>query len=62
MFLIFTCSQEYVFYSWTEESKVAITDTKLYVPTKTLSTHNNIILLHKLKSGFERTINWNKIQ
>ena len=33
----------------------AVTDTKLYVHVVTLPTH-------QLKSGFKRTINWNKYQ
>ena len=37
-----------------------ITNTKRYVPVVTLSTQNNIKLLQQLKSGFRRTINWNK--
>ena len=37
-----------------------ITDTKLYVTVVTLSKENDIKLLEKLKSGFERTIKWNK--
>ena len=37
----------------------AITNTKLYVLV-TLSTQGNAKLLQKLKSGFKRTINWNK--
>ena len=37
-----------------------ITDTKLYVPVVTLSTENNKKLLEQLKSGFERTVKWNK--
>ena len=40
----------------------AITDTKLYVPVVTLSTKDNANLLQQLKSGFKRTINWNKYQ
>ena len=40
----------------------AITDTKLYVPVVTLSTQDNAKLLEQLKSGFKRTINWNKYQ
>ena len=39
-----------------------ITDTKLYVPIVTLSTQDNAKLLEQLKSGFKRTINWNKYQ
>ena len=37
-----------------------ITGTKLYVPVVTLSKENDIKLLEKLKSGFKRTIKWNK--
>ena len=36
--------------------------TKLYVPVVTLSTQDNAKLLQQLKSGFKRTINWNKYQ
>ena len=39
-----------------------ITDTKIYVPVVTLSTQDNAKLLQQLKSGFSRTINWNKYQ
>ena len=37
-----------------------ITDTKLNVPVVTLSIQDNAKLLEQLKSGFKRTINWNK--
>ena len=37
-----------------------ITDTKLYVPVVTLSKGNDTMLLEKLKSGFKKTIKWNK--
>ena len=37
-----------------------IKDTKLYVPVATLSKENDIKLLEKLKSGFKKTIKWNK--
>ena len=37
-----------------------ITDTKLYVPVVTFSKENDIKLLEQLKSGFKRTITWNK--
>ena len=37
-----------------------IKDTKLYVPVVTLSKENDIKLLEKLKSGFKKTIKWNK--
>ena len=38
------------------------THTKLYVPVVTLSARDNSELLKQLKSGFNRTINWNKYQ
>ena len=37
-----------------------ITDVKLYVPVVTLSKENDTKLLEQLKSGFKRTIKWNK--
>ena len=37
-----------------------ITDTKLYVPVVTLSAKDDNNFLERLKSGFKRTINWNK--
>ena len=37
-----------------------ITETNLYVPVVTLWTQDNAKLLPQLKSGFKRTINWNK--
>ena len=37
-----------------------ITETNLYVPVVTLSTQDNTKLLPQLKSGFKRTISWNK--
>ena len=37
-----------------------ITDTKLYVPVVTLSKENDTKLLEQLKTGFKRTIKWNK--
>ena len=41
-----------------QETKFAITDTKLYDPVVTLSTQDNAKLLQQLKLGFKRTINW----
>ena len=41
-------------------AKFKITDTKLYVPVVTLSKENDIKLLEQLKSGFKKTIKWNK--
>ena len=37
-----------------------ITDTKLYVPVVTLSAEDDNDFLEQLKSGFKRTIKWNK--
>ena len=37
-----------------------LTGTKLYVPVVTLSTEDDKNLLVRLKSGFKRTIKWNK--
>ena len=36
------------------------TETKLYVPVVTLSIQDNSKLLQQLKSGFKRTVSWNK--
>ena len=35
---------------------------KFYAPVAALLTQNNVKLFKQLKSGFERTINWNKYQ
>ena len=43
-----------------ENAIFQITDTKLYVPVVTLSKENNIKLLEQLKTGFKKTIKWNK--
>ena len=40
--------------------KFEITDCKLYVPVVTLSAENENKLFQMLKSGFKRTIKWNK--
>ena len=37
-----------------------ITDTELHVPLVTLSNENDTKPLEQLKSGFKRTIKWNK--
>ena len=39
-----------------QEKLFSMTDTKLYVPAVPLSTQDNA------RSGFKRTINWNKYQ
>ena len=48
--------------SATGETKFKITDTKLYILVETLWTKDKENLLHQLKSGFRRTIHWNKYQ
>ena len=60
--LILTWSKDCVITNSEGEGKFAITETKLYVPVVTLSTQDNTKLLQQLKSGFKRTINWNKYQ
>ena len=57
-----TWSENCVTTNSTGVGKFKITDTKLYVPVVTLSTQDNTKLLQQLKSGFKRTINWNKYQ
>ena len=37
-----------------------IADTTLYVPVVTVSNKNDTKLLEQLKTGFKRTIKWNK--
>ena len=43
-----------------ENTIFKITDTKLFVPVVTLSKEVDIKVLEQLKSGFKRTIKWNK--
>ena len=43
-----------------ENATFEITDVKLFVPVVTLSKENDIQLLEELKTGFKRTIKWNK--
>ena len=43
-----------------ENTTFKITDVKLFVPVVTLSKENDIKLLEQLKTGFKRTIKWNK--
>ena len=57
-----TWSKDCVITNSTGEGKFAITETKLYVPVVTLSTTDNGKLLQQLKSGFKKTISWNKYQ
>ena len=58
--LILTWSSTCVITNSRGAKTFAITDTKLYVPVVTLSTHENTKFLQQLKSGFKRVINWNK--
>ena len=43
-----------------ENATFKITDVKLFVPVVTLSKEDDIKLLEQLKTGFKRTIKWNK--
>ena len=43
-----------------ENAIFQIKNTKLYVPVDSLAKENDIKLLEQLKSGFKRTIKWNK--
>ena len=58
--LILTWSLTCGITNYTGAGTFEITDTKLYVPVVTLSTKENAKLVHQLKSGFKRVINWNK--
>ena len=60
--LILTWSKDCVITNSTGEAKFATTETKLYVPVVTLSTKDNEKLLQQLKSGFKKTISWNKYE
>ena len=57
---ILTWSDKCALSNDTKSTTFTITDTKLYIPVVTLSTQDNAKLLEQLKSGFKRTINWNK--
>ena len=58
--LILTWSKDCVTTNSIGEEKFAITETKLYVHVVILSTKDNEKLLQQLKSGFKKTIGWNK--
>ena len=60
--LIVTWSEDCVIINSTGKGKFKITETKLYVPVVTLSIQDKAKLLQQLKSGFKRTINWNKYE
>ena len=40
--------------------ELQITETKLFVPVVTLSKENDTKLFKQIKSGFKRTVKWNK--
>ena len=46
----------------TKATTFAVADTKPHVSVVTLSPQDNLKLLQQLKSGFKRTINWNKYE
>ena len=54
-------SQDWVM-STTDEASLKITNTKLYVPTVTLSSKDNIKLVKLLEEGFKRPVYWNEYQ
>ena len=56
--LVLTC----VLPNDTKTTAFAITEAKLHFPVVTVLTQDNAKLLQQLKSGFKRTINWNKYQ
>ena len=58
--LLLTWSKDCVITNSTCKGKFQITETNIYVPVVTLLTQDNVKLLQKLKSGFKRTIKWNK--
>ena len=60
--LIITWSLTCVITNSTGAGTFPITGTKRYVPVVTWSTQDNAKLLQQLKSGFKRTIDWNKYQ
>ena len=60
--LILTWSEKCVLSNDKKATTFAITGTKLYIPVAPLATQVNAKLSQQLKSGFKRTINWNKYQ
>ena len=60
--LILTWSSTFVISNSTGEKKFYKTDTKLYTSVVILSEEDNTNFLQQIKSGFKRTINWNKDQ
>ena len=60
--LILRWSKDFFITNSESEGKFAITETKFYVPVVTLQTQDNAKLRQQLKSGFKKTINWNKYE
>ena len=60
--LILDWSKKHVISESNKATTFAITDTRFYVPVVNLSTQDNTKVLQQLKSGFKRTINWNRYQ
>ena len=61
--LILTWTRKSVIISTNIDNEIpplTTTETNLHVPVVTLSTQDNAKLLPQLKSGFKRTISWNK--
>ena len=58
--LILIWSSDCVITNSTSVGTFAITDRKRYVPVISLSTQGNAKRLGQIKSGFQRTINWDK--
>ena len=53
-------SENCVIFKQGRETTFLMTDAKLYVSVVTIITQDNVKLLQRLKSGFKRTISWNK--
>ena len=60
--LILTWPSTSIIASSTGAGILVITDTTSYVQVVTILTQDNVKLLDQLRSGFKRTINWNKYQ
>ena len=60
--LILTWSKDCFITNSKGEGRFAIKGTKLYVPVVTLLTKDNEKLLQQLKSGFKKTVSWNKYE
>ena len=61
--IFLVCSEESIIATGTgdnQEPKLAITDTKLFVPVVALSAQDNEKLFQQFKTGFKGTVMWNK--